>query len=264
MQQTVVEKTNPMDSASTVTKISDGNANVPHHEAAFGPMSSDLVASLDAMQRSIALKNARVVAITSPDNTNATTKIAVLLARNVAASGIKTLLIDTTKPHPEAPTKNTWLPGEPIPPTELKSTDDPDYDHFDVLVTPTTRPLFNNLLRLQKTLQQDMRSYGMIIVNLSAVLEPDIKLVNPVSFARAADSVFVVCTTGRTLISDAEAAAKLLKEADIAVTGTIIDNSEQKLPGPEIAARIEKTRLLPSRMRERLANWLRTSELFNS
>ena len=252
------------DKMTSIAKMVDQNTGAPHHltDDASGP--AHLVVSLDAMQRAIALANARVVAITSPRITSSASEIARLLARNIAASGVKTLFVDATTPHPNAPTASNWMPGEPLSDKELHLATGNEPDRFTLLITPATRPLYNNLTRLQKTLQQDLRTYGSIVISLPPILEPDIKLVNPISVARAADSVFLVCVTGRTLTSDAEVAATSLKSAGVSIIGTVLDNTEKQLPGPEMTALVSRSWLLPRTLRTRLANWLRTSELFNS
>jgi Mrp family chromosome partitioning ATPase len=263
MQSTAAEKNNSeTHTMTTVASLRDQPHSTKLQEITTQPLPNDVVASLDAIQRTIALANARVVAITTPRSISSSTEISNLLARNIAASGINTLYIDATTPHPHTPIASSWLPGEPITDKELHLSPGNEPDRFTIMVTPTTRPLFNNLTRVQKTLQDDLRAYGSIIINLSPVLDADSKLVSPVSLARAAETVFLVCATGETLASDAAAAAELLRSANVTVGGTIMDNSASLPAGPEMAKRVENTRLLPTGLRTRLAAWLRTSELF--
>jgi hypothetical protein len=71
------------------------------------------------------------------------------------------------------------------------------------------------------------------------------------------------CTVEQTTVSEAQEAITAFMDADVNLAGVIMDNSNIVPPGPEMAAFVEKYLPLPDTLRQRLANFLRSSEYFN-
>jgi hypothetical protein len=71
------------------------------------------------------------------------------------------------------------------------------------------------------------------------------------------------CTVEQTTVSEAQEAVAAFMDADVNLAGVIMDNSNIVPPGPEMAAFVEKYLPLPDTLRQRLANFLRSSEYFN-
>ena len=222
------------------------------------------IAPVDALQRSIIMSGARVVALLSPHSDVATPNITRMLSESFVASGMRTLLIDATSELADTVDTNAWLPGEPIRPNHIETAASINtIDTFRLTATPATRALFNNPERIEKSLRDDLADYGVIIMHLAPVLEIGETHINAVSLARAADAAFLVCTAEQTTNREVEDATNALKSADIKLAGCILDNSQTHPPGPEMASVVEKYLPLPRGMRRRLANFLRTSEYFN-
>jgi hypothetical protein len=68
------------------------------------------------------------------------------------------------------------------------------------------------------------------------------------------------CTVEQTTVSEAQEAVAAFMDADVNLAGVIMDNSNIVPPGPEMAAFVEKYLPLPATLRQRLANFLRSSE----
>ncbi len=222
------------------------------------------VAPVDALQRTIIMSGARVVALMSPHSDVATPNITTMLAESFVASGMRTLLIDATSELADTIETGAWSPGEPIRAHHIEAASQANaIDTFRLTATPATRALFNNPERIEKSLRDDLADYGVIIMHLAPILEIGETHINAVSLARAADAAFLVCTAEVTTNREVLDATNALKSADVKLAGCILDNSQSHPPGPEMAAIVEKYVPLPRGLRRRLANFLRTSEYFN-
>ncbi len=225
-------------------------------------VSPQTATALDLVQNAIATAEARIVALAGPRQGIATEHIARLLAENVAASGLKTLVIDVAGTIEASLPATIWRPGRPLGEDALVVMPG-DFDLLVPAVSTAVRPLFNNRERLQTALDQDFADYDIIIFHLPPVLEAHRGAANPISVARAADAVLLMCATGRTELDDAAKAAEALRQADANLIGTILDDSERVHPGVEMAEFIERIYIIPGPIRRWLAKLCRTSPLLN-
>ena len=222
------------------------------------------IAAIDALQRSILLAGARVTAITAPHSGTAAGAIAGMLARNFAASGLRTLLIDVSSPVTAHATAADWRPDQPIPSARIRTggaNGTPDV--LAITASRQSRPAFNNIDRLTHAFRDGLGDYAVIVLHLAPVPASSEQHVNPVSLACAADATYLVCTSDETTAGEIEKAKSALETAGVTIAGTLLDASRVNAPGPEMAAVAQRWLPLPGGLRRRVAAYLRTSPLFN-
>ncbi len=237
-----------------------------------GGVPTEIMRPLEALQRAVSLAEARVVAIASPRDGDEAGRIAELLAGAQAASDVRTLLIEADASGIDAgacrdahgDNERFWEPGQPLPEGAIQqSASKRGFDRFYLRTSAHSRPLFNNLDLLRRALSDNLGKYDAIIIELPALLEGDAEKVNPVSVARAADAVFLLCKTGVTQARDARRAADLLIKSNVEIAGTLLDTENATRPGREIAERLERWRFLPRGFRSWLGDIFRRSAFFN-
>lgn len=220
-------------------------------------------APIEGLMLSLGKLGVRVVALAAPRGDQTVRPLARALCASFAASDIKTAMIDLDTPAAADESDAGWNPGAKLGPTHTQR----EPDGYDLVVSrpnAQTRPLFNNLQHLKRALTEDLSGYKAVVILLAPVLNPGAAAPNPIAVARAADGVVVVCGTGRTNAADATHAVSKLTEAGCKVIGTVLDDSEGKNPGVEIADAVERMDMLPDWLKTRLGDTLRKSSLLNS
>jgi Mrp family chromosome partitioning ATPase len=181
------------------------------------------VAAIDALQRAIALAEARIVAIAAPHAGSAAGEITRMLARNFAASGVRTLIVSASGTTNRRPAP-TWRPGEPLPADMIEPGHDSDApDHVTLSACRSSRATFNNINRVRRTLSDEFASYGAIVCHLAPLLGSSDMHLNPVSIARAADAAYLVCTNEQTSVGDVRKAQEVLDTASVKIGGMLLD-----------------------------------------
>ena len=265
MQYQMPQENKADPSSAPVSSSDQPGPEKPVSKSADAKLPVGALAPLETLQRTIGQSGARIVAFTSPRNGLATGVICAMLCRQIAASDIATILLDASEAGQAATGDQTWSPGEPVPAGAITTNvSGHGYDRLMISPTPETRPLFNNISRLKQAFENNFAAYENVIIHLPPILEAGANVVNPVSVSRASDAVFLVCGTDLTTAADAQQAAEVLKSAEVAVAGTVLDSTKAQSPGMEMARIVDNLWLLPGAMRNRLSKYLRKSALLNN
>jgi hypothetical protein len=170
---------------------------------------------------------ARVLAFTGADNYCNVEAICEEVAEALAESDIKTLLIRLAKAAKSSENAPAWAPGSPA--TLSAITKHPKgFDQLQLVTSQSSRFLFNNFDKLKSCLDEDLKGYGNIIIELAGVLDDSAAAVNPLSVASECDAVYLVCRTGRTTSARVGDIARALKASGSQITGTILADADLK------------------------------------
>lgn len=223
----------------------------------------ELRAPIEGLMLSLGKLGVRVVALTAPTGDQNVRGLAKALAASFAAADVKAALIDLDPAGVDGADDIGWNPGGKLAAAHI-SRDPSGYDVVAARPDSQTRALFNNLQHLKRSLAEDFGSYRIVIVSMAPVLAPSPSAPNPVSVARAADGVIVVCGTARTNADDAAKAVAELNSVGCNVIGTVLDDTHGLMLGVELAAMVERLRYVPVWLKQRVCGLLRTNALLNS
>lgn len=194
----------------------------------------DWVSEVERIALATSKLGARTVGLTSPSGGVGCVSLAKLLARNFCCSDWSSLRIDLTQPLTANALADDWIPGKELDGDLISKT---PYGFDEVVARPSdvTRPLYNNVDRIRRSLDQDFRGYDRIVASLPPVLEKSGNHINAVSASLACDIVFLVCATGVTTRADVSNAIDQLEAAGSNIVGTVLNNADTPTPGQDLA-----------------------------
>lgn len=181
--------------------------------------------SVEQIMLATAESKARLLGVLSPNSGAGVSTLCRMVAGGFASAGMRTLLVDLTKNAVETDEQGPVWRSD-LTATALVETVPAGYDLIQAPPTPQSRALFNNIDTLRRMFAEDLSDYKMIIIDLSAVLDPREDLINPVSVARACDAVIMVCVTGRTTQEDVRRTVSALESAGVQLAGTVLNDVE--------------------------------------
>lgn len=203
----------------------------------------------------------RVLGVVSPDSNSGVSSLCHQLAEASQNAGWQTLLADFSETS-EGSADDEWNPGETQP--RITRSNRHAYDLLRVRITPATRSRFNNIGALQQALNDDLKRYDRIIVDLPPVLDASADALNPVAAARACDTVVMVCMAGRITRGRLAGAVSSLDAVSVRLGGLIINDLENPTLGQRVAARALKMPLLTHRFSTWLAAKAKGSDALNT
>lgn len=183
----------------------------------------------------IALTNARhrVLGLTSARRKSGVSLMCRLIARTLASSGTKTLLVDMSAPNPTAADAD----GMPLTAGALRGCIVPTAYQFDLLsgVENEEQRAFANLPRLRELLLNDLSDYQHVVLDLPPMLESDIGVFNKLAAAALCDRLLLVCAIGKDKQAEITEVAGLLRGAGVALSGIISNERDRVDTWQEVA-----------------------------
>lgn len=219
-------------------------------------------APIEAIMFKAQMLNARVIGLAAPTTGLGLPQLARSLAKCLAAAGRKPVLLDLSGENAALSETARWRPNEPIASSNLVT----DVDGFDRLTAnpdAKARALFNNTEHLRNMLSNDLGDYSHVIVQLSPLLEAQPNLPNPVAVARGCDAIFLLAVAGLTTSPQTSRSVALLKSVDAPLAGAIIDESDVRSPGEEMAQLVAKIPFVPGSIKRQIGETLRASSILN-
>lgn len=192
---------------------------------------------------------ARTIGIIGPEARSGVSAFAHCLAEASALSGTKTLLVDLSQPvltH----ARGGWSIEDGT--SQIIKTLPEKYSVLDVRPTVETRAGFNNRAALETLLNEELKAYDQIILDLPALLHKKQDFVNPQAAARACDLVMLLCVPGRLMQGNLNSAMVALEASGAKLGGVILNDEHNPTLGEQIA--VSAGRL--SRFSNRLSSWV--------
>lgn len=168
----------------------------------------------------VANKDCRILGVTSVRVGSGVSLICRRMAKAMAASGAKTLIVNLSLPAESA----AGAVHGRIPSVV------PSIHGYDVVsgYDPDGNPTFSNALRLSEMLDTDFSTYARIILDLPPVSGETNEAYSPVTLAPVCDRLNVVCVVGTDTRTELHDAVALLQGAGGSVSA-IIANEYKKV-----------------------------------
>lgn len=187
----------------------------------------------------VALRNRRyrLLGFTSLARSAGVSLVSRLIAKALAGSGCKTLLVDLS----DAATAD-W-DGKPVSSTAFRNAIVTTTHGFDLLsgTTEECARHFSNVTALRDFLQRDIPEYDNVVLDMPSILDNDGRWLSTVSTSAICNAMFLVCVVGKDRKSDIAEVAGLLKGAGTTLAGVISNEGVHRDPLPAIL-----TRFLPT------------------
>lgn len=216
-----------------------------------------------------AQQNARVFCFTSPRADAGVSLMCRLAAASLAASQLETLLVDMSQSI-DAPDHldgvagalTPWSPGQGDVRRSIHRVTGA-YDALAAHPTPATRGRFSNVDHLRSVLNEDLASYGAIVVDLPPVLDASNDQINPIAAALACDACFMAGVMGVTTRDDAERAAHQLRAAGVNLAGVVLNDVAHESIGVALANSLGWLRWISPALHRRAEQAALASPLLN-
>jgi len=209
-------------------------------------------APVESVHQFAQARGARIIGITGVERDSGASLVAQALACRCVAGRLATLLLDATGAHdPDA--------GDGPDPRR-------DAAGFDRLaLRPCAEELLpmRDIARLRHMLQQDLRAYDVIIVDLPAVRDSGASAMPATILGKSCDALFLVCLTGavtRLLLEESVAA---LRAVDAPMAGLIVNRREQPTLGAEIAREARRLKHRAPKLAARIERWALANEILD-
>ncbi len=220
-------------------------------------------APIETVMHRTNIAGARIVGLAAPTGNIDIASFSRTLAKVFAASGRRTVLLDVSvaaSPANQEPAK--WDPSAPVTAAQIV-TDVDGFDRLAAVPDEKARGLFSNPDHMRRLFKDDLARYGQVVLQLPPICDAAANLPSAVGLARACDAVFLYAVAGRSTIAEVSHASEALALVEAPLIGNIIDESEIRSPGEEIASTIEKIPFLPRGLKARSGHFFRTSLLLN-
>jgi len=122
---------------------------------------------------------------------------------------------------------------------------------------------FSNVERLKSRIESEFHAYDLVIIGTAGLLDASVDHPNPLATAAAADGCVVVAQPYRTTRRQLNRASEDLAKAGAKVVGSVADDRHVILPGPAIAASVQKWLWFAPRFSRRMARAARSISILN-
>lgn len=208
-------------------------------------------------------QGARVVGVTAVVSDSGVSTMAAALAERAKRQG-RTLLVGLADPTAAVPAQaTTWTP-EDLDLTPFIVADPRGFDRLTAAPMPDVSFAFRNATAIRNMLDELLRSYDAIVLDMAPV-DPRERVAVPVTaIASACESVVVVCLAGRVTRSALNRAATALRQANAPLQGIVVNDRFNPTPGEEISDEMERFTPLAPGLVERFLRLVRNSRLLNA
>ena len=193
-------------------------------------MIEDWLQSVEQIAVSAVVNGTRVLGFTGPEAGSGVTTLSRMLAEVLARSGVRSLLVDLSRP-----TENAGVPAGGDEPWRRIVQNESQFHMLVAVPTSDSKFRFNNVAWLRQRLDQELADHDVIVLDLPPLITDRTDLINPVAAAAACDSVLMVCARGRVTRARLKEAVRLLLPAQVNLTGTILNDIDYASPGEEMA-----------------------------
>ena len=177
-----------------------------------------------------------------------------LLAERRARSGESTLLLDMSGQLTPDSDRARWVPGDGRAGNSVMA-DPRGFDRLTAVVCPRTVMRFRSIAGLRHLLQQELSTYGAIVVDVGGLDGSEHAAVPAATVAQACDGIVLTAepgSVGRRLLS---AEVEALGPARDRVLGYVIDDYQASTIGEDILSAAERWTRLPKLARRGL-EWI--------
>lgn len=227
------------------------------------PAAASWIFQIEEIAMTATRRDTRILGLVGVEANTGVTQISELMATSFARSQRRTLFLDLRAQisYTEEDAEG-WAPGASDV-ARFVEIDARGFHRLRPNPTASTRPLFNNVELMRNTLENDLKGYEQIIVDLPNLTDSGVDGVNPIGPAVACDAVLLVCMTGRTARPQAMRALERLQTAGANVAGTILNDEENVTLGGDIAKFARRIRWLSPSFARRLERFGRTNATLN-
>lgn len=169
------------------------------------------------------LREYRIIGVTALHPRAGSERVCQVIAKLLARSGLKTLLVDLSQPAGDHADCTRWVPGKD--PTGYVVRDTRGYDLLPAGPTPEAVDSFSSARKLRDNLKVDLLPYEVILVALTAVQRRSEQTFNPLVAASACDAVIVVCKKDRTSIDALKATIEMIQASGVKIAGTLLNDA---------------------------------------
>jgi len=162
----------------------------------------------------------RVLGLASSEPATRVPHLARSIAEVATHADVNTLLLDLSVQEGDT-ARVGWVPGN----FHAQTLPVRDVAGFDVLFgdpTASARYLFNNVAQLRTSIEQDLSSYGLIVVDLAPIADMPDNAINPMAAALACDGVVLVATLGRVTRAKLLEAMELMRTSGVKLIGSVV------------------------------------------
>lgn len=210
---------------------------------------------------SIAATGKQIFGFTSPYADALSAEIPLALATFMARGGKSVLLIDLQQTIGSAK-------GEFWTASDLRERRQVDHieqglDAIRVRPTEESRYSFSDSAQLSQLLHDLLTEYQLIIVSLAPILTAPRVSLNPLPMGAACDCIVLCCKLGETRRSSLFAVMEKVAAAQCRLGGIVLNDREHSTAGMEIAQFLEWLCWPLPRLRKRLQNWAKSTDLLN-
>ncbi|MEM9028355.1 MAG: hypothetical protein AAGC70_08290 [Pseudomonadota bacterium] len=240
-----------------MSSVDDDTTLTDHPEVAPASPAETAFAAYESIFLKASILDARVVAFAAPTDDAPVDEIARGYAKCVSSSGHKVLFLDLNGDPAPSDEQGRWDPSTPINVDKLVA-DVEGFDRLTAIPDAGARGRFNNVDYLKRAVSNDLESYPHIVLQLPPILSFGPSAPNPLAITRIADAVLLVCTVGRTAVSDAADATQYLRSVNAPLVGTVVDETNFRSPGKQMAGIVRQVPVL-----KRLVPFLESNRLLN-
>jgi Mrp family chromosome partitioning ATPase len=168
------------------------------------------------------VRDCRITGVTAPHPSAGVSRVSEALALLSARSGVRTLLVDLSRPGEEHDGRSRWVPGEPAQPHLLQG--EFSYDVLPAGPAPERAATIDTARRLRDNLTVELKHYAAIFVDLPAIRHQSSDKFDPLAAAAACDGVIVVCAKGKTTSDELKEVVESMRISGVKVAGTILND----------------------------------------
>jgi Mrp family chromosome partitioning ATPase len=218
---------------------------------------------------SIDFAKARIVGFTSAEPNSGNSICAVATATVYARSGRPVLLIDLSQSGRDNPSHGWvagdsgegWFPGD-IETDRWLIHREQGFDQLTVRPTETNRFLFTDVRRIRAALEEHLKRYSVVLLDLGPLVDDELEeFLSPLAPASACDAVLLICRRGILTRGRLQRAMAVVRSADFAIRGVILNDLTFISVGQEIAAWLGRTLRFMPRFAAKLQRKILASEL---
>ncbi|YCO05183.1 AAA family ATPase [Vibrio sp. VNB-15] len=208
------------------------------------------------------LKGHKSLCVLACQSEDGVTSVASALAERLILAGHNTLYVDLNLFKPAYDTVHQFSDSEGIGQLIAREEDHQTLVGLTVPSLASTQLAYRDPTMLKKAVEAWLEQYDRVVIDTSPLLSLNRNNIPAQVVAGVCDASILVASYGSTTTTQIDQARKLLETSDANLLGAVLNMKHNPGLKDELTRQVKKLRFLPEKLKAKISQQIKNSELF--
>lgn len=208
------------------------------------------------------LKGHKSLCVLACQSEDGVTSVASALAERLILAGHNTLYVDLNLFKPAYDTVHQFSDSEGIGQLIAREEDHQTLVGLTVPSLASTQLAYRDPTMLKKAVEAWLEQYDRVVIDTSPLLSLNRNNIPAQVVAGVCDASILVASYGSTTTTQIDQARKLLETSDANLLGAVLNMKQNPGLKDELTRQVKKLRFLPEKLKAKISQQIKNSELF--